>query len=109
MEIAFRTKALRAMCLSGKKMIEQFGAEGATTLKGRLADLRAAECLDDVQLATVLPFTDGAGANAILDLSSGIRLIVRANHKNPPKRCDGGINWSEVYRILIERIIRTDA
>jgi len=104
MEIAFRTKALRAVCLSGDRMHEQYGAEGAATLKGRLADIRAAECLRDVPILTLCPLLEGAGDSAVLDVGGGMKIIVKANHRKPPTLQDGVIDWGSINRILIQRI-----
>lgn len=108
MEIAFRSKALRAVCLSGEDMDEQYGAEGAAALRGRLADMRAAECLGDVPLVTLLPSAAGT-TDASIEVGGGLRLVVKANHKRPPTLRDGNIDWPGVHRILIQRVESSDA
>ena len=108
MEIAFRSKALRAVCLSRDEMDKHYGAEGAAVLRGRLADMRVAECLGDVPLVTLLPSTE-ATTDAFIKVGGGLRLVVKANHKRPPTLRDGGIDWPGVHRILIQRVESSDA
>ncbi|NOG73667.1 hypothetical protein [Roseicella sp. DB1501] len=90
-------------------MVEQYGAASAATLKGRLADIRAAESLCDVPLVTLLLLTNGIADGATLDLGSNLRLVVKANHKRPPTLADGSIDWPSVQRILIQRVEKIDA
>lgn len=104
MEIAFRTKALRAVCLSGDRMDKQYGAEGAATLKGRLADIRAAECLGDVPLVNLRPCLNCADDTAALEMGVAMKIIFKPNHRKPPTLQDGSTDWNSINRILIQRI-----
>lgn len=104
MEIAFRTKVLRTVCLSAKAMDERYGAEGGALLRRCLADMRAAECLGDVPLLTLLPMLGSFGDEVAVDVGAGLKVVFKANHKKPPKLAGGKIDWSGVARILIQRI-----
>lgn len=104
MEVAFKTKVLRTVCLSATAMDQRYGAEGGELLRRWLADIRAAECLGDVPLLapslTFRRFSD----EVLVDLAGALKVIFKANHQKPPKRMDGEIEWSSVDRILIQRI-----
>ena len=67
MEIAFRTKALRGVCLNGDAMNERFGPERAALLRRCLADLRAAAALGEVPLLA----TEVGGASLCGKISLG--------------------------------------
>lgn len=104
MEIAFRTKALRTVCLSGEAMDERYGAEGGTHLRRCLADIHAAEFLGDVPLLDITHLTANGGRQVALSVGAGLSMIVSANHQRPPKLLGGGIDWHRVERILVQRI-----
>lgn len=106
MEIAFRTKALRTVCLSGEAMDERYGAEGAALLRARIADIRAAECLGDLPLPAPSPVPGSLGDEAAMSVGAGLTLVFKVNHQKPPKLADGGVHWGRVERILIQRIER---
>jgi hypothetical protein len=103
-EIAFRTKALRAICLSKDKIDKRYGAERGAMLRRLLADMRAAECLGDVPLCEVSDKGDREEGDATISVGKGLMLIVTANHRNPPRTKTGSIDWFNVGRILVEQI-----
>src|SRR5690349_5407074 len=106
MEIAFQTKALRTVCLSGDAMDKRYGAEGGALLRERLADIRAAECLRDAPLLTLSPVPGSLGGEMAINVGAGLTIIFKANQLRPPKLRDGGIDWYRINRILIQRIER---
>lgn len=106
MEIAFRTKALRTVCLCAKAMEEQYGAEGGALLRRFLADIHAAECLGDVPLLVMPSTLAGVSTEAAFDAGAGLTVVLKANHRRPPKLANGELDWSKVNRILIQRIER---
>lgn len=104
MEIAFRTKTLRGVCLNGDAMDERYGPERAALLRRCLADLRAAATLGEVPLLAREAGGDTFGSEVSLGLGKGVRISVRAGHKKPPRLPGGAIDWSRVERVLIERV-----
>lgn len=108
MEIAFRTKALRTVCLNEKAMDERFGAQAGALLRRWLADIRAAECLGDVPLLRLSAGVNRPGETT-MKLGSGLFMVVKANHQRPPRLEGGDIEWISVDRILIQRIDREHA
>jgi hypothetical protein len=105
MEIAFRTKALRTLCLGAPLIDARFGPECGATLRRLLADLRAAVCLGDVPLLVLKPSGGTMANETTIDVCAGVRMNLRANHRLPPMTPDGEINWFLIDRILIEQIV----
>jgi hypothetical protein len=73
-------------------------------LRRLLADMRAAECLGDVPLCEVTAKWDRNDGDATISVGNGLMLVVKANHRNPPRTKTGSIDWFNVGRILIEQI-----
>lgn len=104
MEIAFRTRSLRGVCLNGDAMDERFGPERAALLRRCLADLRAAATLGEVPLIETEAGGDAFGSEVSLGLGKGVSISVSAGHKTPPRVAGGAIDWPRVERVLIERV-----
>lgn len=104
MEIAFRTRTLRGVCLNGDAMDERFGPERATLLRRCLADLRAAATLGEVPLLATKAGDDSFGSEVSLGIGKGVSISVSAGHKTPPRLPGGAIDWPRVERVLIERV-----
>ena len=104
MEIAFRTKTLRGVCLNGDAMDERYGPERAALLRRCLADLRAASTLGEAPLLAMEAGRDSFGGEVSLGLGRGVNISVSAGHKKPPRLHDGAIDWPRVERLLIERV-----
>ena len=104
MEIAFRTKTLRGVCLNGDVMDERYGPERAALLRRCLADLRAAATFGEVPLLATEAGGNSLGSDILLSLGKGISILVSAGHKTPPRLPGGAINWPRVERVLIERV-----
>jgi hypothetical protein len=65
MEVAFKTRALAALCNSERRLAERWGEAAARAVGRRLLELAAsdADCLDRLPGATVS--TDGSGVTII--------------------------------------------
>lgn len=100
LQLAFETQDLRDTCKSEEKAKDQLGAPLAERLQQCLADLRAAETIED------LPLVDHhrADGTCVLSLSEKARVIVRHNHTNAPQTEAGTIDWSRVRRIRVMEI-----
>lgn len=102
-EIEFSTKKLKKACSSDKAMRGRWGDELAKKLRRRLADLEAADSLDEMRN---LPgrcheLTGDLDGSLAVDLKHPYRLIFRPNHKPTPTKDDGGLDWSQVTKILV--------
>lgn len=109
LEIAFQSRALRAICEDETHAKSELDADVVEVLKHRLADLRAASTGMDI-LAGRPRILDGSGGECMaIDLARTWRLVFAANHvKNP--RADGKTcNWAKVTRVKIIRIENRDA
>lgn len=104
MELAFRTRTLRGVCLKGDAMDERFGPERAALLKRCLADLRAAVTLGEVPLLVTEVSGVSFDREISLGLGKGVSISVSANHTTPPRLPGGTIDWPRVERVLIERV-----
>ncbi len=109
LEIAFESRMLRTVCESEAKAIAQLGEALAADLRDRLADIRAAQSLIDLQaLGLGIPQSPNeAGIELfILDLSEDAQLVFCANHIRNPITETGRIDWAKVSRIKILEIRR---
>lgn len=95
------------MCLNAIALDDKFGAEGGALLRRVLADLRAADCFSGVPLLNLSPLSGRVENEAAIDVGTGIRIAIQANHRRPPLTADGKINWAVLDRILIQHIDRT--
>jgi len=103
MEISFKTARLAKKLGSGKELIRSYGKNGARRIQARLAQLEAADTLDDMRY---LPGRchelgeDRQGQLAV-DVEQPKRLIFAPTDAPPPEKPDGGLDWSKVTRITI--------
>ena len=72
-----------------------------TVLKHRLADLRAAECVNDLVAGNPRILNHTVEQQFALNICNGFSLIFCANHKNNPRNTNQIVNWSKVNRIKI--------
>ena len=107
MKIEFRTKKLEKLCSSGQTMRAKWGPRMAKVIKRRLADLEAAETLEEM---LNLPghchelSSDRKGTLAV-NLVHPYRLLLRPDHNPPPSKRDGGLDWKRVTRIEVEEVL----
>ncbi|MEQ1903815.1 MAG: type II toxin-antitoxin system RelE/ParE family toxin [Pirellulaceae bacterium] len=107
MEISFSNKKLAKVCNSGKEMQAKHGKRMAEKLQQRLAELRGAETLADMRAfpaARCHELTGNLSGMLAVDLVHPDRLVFSPDHNPIPKLPDGGLDWSNVTRILIEGI-----
>jgi len=107
MEIAFKTKALRTLCLTANAMDERYGDEDGMELRRWLADMSAAERLTDVPLLTLSSVYRNCGGKVAVNVGVSLVVVFMANHQKPPKLADGAIDWSNIDRILVCQIEQT--
>lgn len=102
MQLAFSTKALRAVCENEERAVRELGGESANALKRRLADLRAAENVRDLIAGNPRP-APRSKEHLLLDLEDGWALILAANHTTVPRLGSGAVDWSNA-RVKVLRI-----
>jgi len=99
MELAFVEKTLRDLCASRAALDRRLGSERAEALRHRLADLRAASCIQDLLLQQPSAIDD-LGRMA-LEVVESVRIVFCPNHRRVPLDGDGKIDWSRVSRLKI--------
>ncbi len=109
MEVSFDTKSLRMICESGTKAEHELGIKLARSLVRRLADLRAATNASELSAGRPRE-VEGDGIRLMaLDLYGGSCIVFSANHNKVPLVQTGGVDWSKVSRVKIQRIEVNDA
>jgi len=103
--VAWEDKEIRSICLDTDIAHAKLGAAIAVSLQTRLSELIAADNINDLPLGDPAEIDDSCYK---IDLIDGYRLIFCNNHPKPPLR-DGKINWVEVTRIKILKIVNTNA
>ena len=99
MELAVAEKALRDLCASRAALDGRLGSERAEALRHRLADLRAASCIDGLLLQAPYPIDDSG--RMALEVVEGVRIMFCPNHQRVPVDGDGKVDWSRVSRLKI--------
>ncbi len=104
MDLAFKTKALRTLCLSEEAMDERFGAEAGAQLRTLLADMRAASGCGDIPLAQVVERKERGGAVSLTVARDMLRISIAPNHQIMPRTENGSMDWERVERALILKV-----
>ena len=108
MEICYRSRKLEKLCNIEKEMRAKLGPRLVGVLQQRLAELRAADNLEDMRS---LP---GAGCHELSQDRKGQiavtlvhprRLVFEPADEPLPSKQDGGLDWGRVTRIRIIEIV----
>lgn len=108
MEICFSSKKLQKVCNSEKEMRATFGKPLAEKLQQRLAELKAAETLEDISRlppARCHELSQDRQGQFAVDLVHPKRLIFEPDHNPLPRRSDGGLDWANITAIRVIEII----
>lgn len=108
MEITFISRKLQKVCNSEKEMRARFGKPLAERLQQRLAELKAADTLEDIRRlpsARCHELSQNRKGQLAVDLVHPKRLIFEPDHNPVPCKPDGGLDWSHVSRIRMIDII----
>lgn len=105
MEIAFDSKTLRDVCENEGQAGGRYDATVAKKLKSRLADLRAAETVFEIPSGSPTPIGE---IGYTVNLCDGYKIFFQANHVKNPELANGGLNWSKIKRIRIEKIEKAE-
>jgi proteic killer suppression protein len=106
MIIRFSSEQFAKICNRHELLVRKHGQERAKRIRRRLDDLEAAACLEDCR---ALPgrcheLTADLAGLLSLDLDGPYRLYFRPAHDPPPSKPDGGLDWSKVTEVIVERI-----
>lgn len=101
MEISFLTNELQKLCENQRAMVKKHGAICAKRLRTRLADLQAAEVVDDLVAGRPHPLERDREGQYAVDLYGGDRLVFDSANEPVPIKEDGTIAWDEVTKVRI--------
>lgn len=106
MEVYFDTEKLAKQLGQDRNRVRAFGREGAKRLDLRLQQLGAARSLEDMR---TLPgrcheLTGDFRGHLAVDVHQPHRLIFRPAESPPPKKADGGLDWTAIDSIIITGI-----
>jgi proteic killer suppression protein len=107
-EIQFTSRKLQKVCNSEKEMRTRFGKPLAERLKQRLAELKAADTLEDIRRlpsARCHELSQNRKGQLAVDVVHPRRLIFEPDHNPVPRKPDGGLDWPHVTRIRVIEII----
>jgi plasmid maintenance system killer protein len=106
MKIGFSSEKFKKLCNRQELLVRKHGPERAKRIRQRLDDLDAAATLEDFRF---LPgrchaLTGDLDGLLSLDLDGPYRLYFRPDHDPLPSKPDGGLDWSKVTAVTIERV-----
>ena len=106
MKIRFSSEKFGKICNRQELLVRKHGTERAKRIRRRLDDLDAAATLEDFRF---LPgrcheLTGDLEGLLSLDLDGPYRLYFRPAHEPPPSKLDGGLDWSKVTEVVIEKV-----
>jgi len=86
--------------------VKQLGAAGAKKLETRLDDLQAAFCLEDLRNAAgkLHELKGNRKHQFSMTITGAKRLIIFSTKDPPPKKPDGGLDWSAIKEITLLEI-----
>ncbi len=107
MEVSFRTRKLQKMCNSEKDMQKDLGTRNAKQLAQRLTELKTVDTLADMRClpaARCHELKQDREGQLAVDLAHPKRLVFVPDHDPVPVKADGGLDWTQVTRILVIEI-----
>jgi proteic killer suppression protein len=105
-DIAFANTRLEKLVSSKRDLQRKLGQRGAQKVAAHVASLRAAARLEEFKhLPGRCHELDGSRAGQLaLDLPDGKRLIFEPASNPPPKKPDGGLDWTAVRSVRLLEI-----
>jgi len=107
MDINFKTTKLKRLCNNSKHLIREYGHKQATRILIRLQQLAAADTLQDISKLPQLRCHELKGnrkGQLAVDLIHPYRLIFKVYQEPIPEKDSGGLDWEQVYTIMIHEI-----
>lgn len=104
MEIGYRNKQLRQLCLLHRVAETRLGAQCAAKLRIRLAALEAARSVVDLVAGNPHPLKGDRAGKFALNLTGGVRLVFKPANEPCPVLTTGDIDWARVTAVCIEFI-----
>jgi plasmid maintenance system killer protein len=101
LELAFATKQLRDLCENEATATRGLGVEAASSLRRRLADIRAALGVKDLVAGRLSEVGGTGGLVLALSLEGGYRITFSANHPKNPMTTSGIPDWTRISRVKL--------
>lgn len=101
MKILYADEKVKALCTDERKAQRRLGREGFKKLRRRLADLEAAQSLDELPAGRPHPLKGKRKGQFALDLNGGNRLVLEAADDPPPLDAGGNLEWRKVRSIRL--------
>jgi proteic killer suppression protein len=105
MEIDFKNKKIRNVCEQKSSAKSKRGSPLAKKIERRMADLKAADSVNDLVAGNPHPLKGDRAGQFALRLHGGKRLVFEPNHHPIARLKDGSIDWSNVTKVLIVEIV----
>jgi hypothetical protein len=106
LEIGFFTEELRNLCEREELAIASIGVAAAEALHKRLADIRAAEFIDEVLSGKPRRSNLGGTECVLFNLNGEYTLAIVANHSPPRLDKFGSTEWPRVRRVMVRTLDR---
>ena len=104
MQITYASKTIQRLCEEDKNQRKQLGEKRAKRLKNRLAELRAVENVNQLQLGRPHALTADRAGQYSVDLDGPMRLLFEPTDQPPPTLPAGGIDWQRVSSVRLLEI-----
>lgn len=101
MEITFSNEKLRKLCEQQATAQKSLGAACARKLRSRLADMAAANSVQELVAGRPHPLKGDRAGQFAVDLEGGKRLVFKPDHVPIPQKLDQSIDWSRVTKVCI--------
>lgn len=104
-ELAFRTRALRARCEDPTTGRINWTPDVQEQLRNRLADLRAAD--SPLELIVGAPqLVEGPRPRIEVKITDQHIMVCHVNHASVPRDTQAKVQWNKIYRIRVDEIRR---
>ncbi|MFZ5866218.1 MAG: type II toxin-antitoxin system RelE/ParE family toxin [Thermodesulfobacteriota bacterium] len=104
MDITYKTNKMRKVFNSGKRLVQEYGAERAKKVMMRQDLLRAAPNLAQVDARPPTRRHELKGnrkGQFAVDLTGNYRLVFEPSHDPLPRKADGGLDLERITAITI--------
>lgn len=101
LELAYCSELLREVCTEPDKYSEDLSRKEIESLKARLADLRAADSIEDLPRGRIFPLENNM---QIYEIYESIKISFLQGHNHIPLLETGEIDWNRVSRLRIKNI-----
>lgn len=110
MEVSFASRKMQKACSSEKELKREWGPPIAKKLGQRLMELSAAQTLKDISRLPPARCHELSGdrqGQLSVDVAQPYRLIFEPDHDPAPKKPDGGLDWTQVTKVVVLEVCDT--